>query len=97
MHHLPGGLGFQLLPLAEELELAPQAALLEGQDPESAILFWILLTFGGTQVNPAWSSGLVGCTSCHGLRSWHEGDWEWHDKQWMVDGWVREGCQDLGA
>ncbi|KAF9440725.1 hypothetical protein P691DRAFT_781557, partial [Macrolepiota fuliginosa MF-IS2] len=33
-------------------------------------------------------SGLVGCTSHHGVSSWHEGDWGWHDKWWVVDNWV---------
>lgn len=49
------------------------------------ILFRILLTFRGTQIDQARLSGLVGRTSCHGVSSWHEGNFGQHDKQWVVN------------
>lgn len=68
--------------------------VLRGRD---IISFQISLTFRGTQVDQARSSGLVGRTSRHGASSWHEGNFGRHDKQWVVNDRVREGSRNLGA
>ena len=63
----------------------------------SVVSFRISLTFRGTQVDQARTGVLIGWTSSHSASSWHEGNFRWHDKQWVMDDRVRVGSRCLGA